>query len=118
MGAAAVYVLAFLRISSPEERTHLMEYGVVAISIYEALKERTSQGRRVPVPALLALSTSSLIGVVDELIQLLLPSRVFDPFDMLVNVLASTTAVTASAALGWARRRVLPTSGATTEPAS
>ena len=48
---------------------------------------------------------TGLIGVIDECIQLLLPSRVFDPIDMLFNVLAAVMAVTASTALGWARKR-------------
>ena len=48
---------------------------------------------------------TALIGVVDECIQWFLPSRVFDPLDMLFNVLAAVMAVTASAALRWARQR-------------
>ena len=104
LGIAATYLLMFARMAAPEERTHLMEYGVVAVFIYEALTERASQGRRVPVPALLAILVTSLLGVLDECIQALLPSRVFDPIDMLFNFLAGVMAVAASAALGWARR--------------
>jgi hypothetical protein len=105
LGVAAAYLMVFVRIEIPEERTHLVEYGVVAVFIYEALKERTSQDRRVPVPALLAVLATSLIGVVDECLQGLLPSRVFDPRDILFNVLAAVMAVAASAALHWARSR-------------
>lgn len=105
LGGAAVYLLMFLRMTaSPEERTHLMEYTVVALLIYEALTERASNGRRVPVPALLAIGATALLGVLDEVIQAVLPSRVFDPLDMLFNVLAAVMAILASVALRWARR--------------
>ena len=104
LGVAAAYVLVFVRMSIPTERSHLIEYGVVALFIHEALTERTSRGRRVPAPALLAVLATGLVGVLDECIQLLLPSRVFDPVDMLFNVLAATMAVTANSALRWARR--------------
>jgi VanZ family protein len=98
--------LVLARMAGPAvERTHLMEYGVVAVFIYEALMERASQGRRVPKPALLAIAATSLLGVLDECIQALLPSRVFDPIDILFNFLAGLMSVLASVALRWARRR-------------
>ncbi len=103
-GVAAAYLLVFVRMAIPE-RTHLVEYGVVAVFIHEALTERASQGRRVPVPALLAVLATALIGVLDECIQAFLPSRVFDPRDILFNVLAGVMAVAASLALAWARRQ-------------
>ena len=104
LGIAAAYILVFVRMSIPTERSHLIEYGVVALFIHEALTERAARGRRVPAPALLAVLATGLVGVLDECIQLLLPSRVFDPVDMLFNVLAAIMAVTASSALRWARR--------------
>ena len=104
-GVAAAYVLVFVRMSIPTERSHLIEYGVVALFIHEALAERARHGRRVPAQTLLAVLTTALIGVVDECIQWFLPSRVFDPLDMAFNVLAAVMAVTASAGLRWARRR-------------
>ncbi len=104
LGVAAVYLLVFLRMALPEERSHLIEYGVVAVFIHEALKERASQNRRVPVPALLAISLTAVVGVLDEGIQLILPSRVFDPIDMGFNALAALMAIVASLALSRARR--------------
>lgn len=47
----------------------------------------------------------TLAVVFDETIQLVLPSRVFDPINMLFNVLAAVMAVAASSALRWARER-------------
>ena len=102
IGIAAVYLMVFARMGIVE-RTHLFEYSIVATLIYEALKERASQGRIVRVPALLAILISSLIGVIDEVIQLFLPNRVFDPIDMGFNALASLMAVLANVVLTWAR---------------
>ncbi len=104
LGVAAAYLFVFVRMTVPAERTHLIEYGVVALFIYEALIERAAQGRRVPVPGVLAIVATSLIGVLDECIQAVLPSRVFDPRDMLFNVLAAVMAIIASTALRWVRR--------------
>ena len=79
VGVTAVYGMAVLRMGgSPEERTHLFEYGIVAVLIYQALSERPQNGRRVPVPALLALVVTALLGWLDEGIQALLPNRVYD----------------------------------------
>lgn len=102
LGIAAVYLMALARMGIPE-RTHVFEYSMVAVLIHEALTERVGQGRRVRVPAILAILISSLIGVLDEYIQLLLPNRVFDPFDMGFNALASVMGVTANVSLAWAR---------------
>ena len=88
-----------------EERSHLIEYGVLGVFTYEALAERARQGRRVPLPPLLAALTTAALGVVDEGIQWFLPTRVFDPQDILFNLLAGTMAIGAVLVLAWARRR-------------
>ena len=79
-GILIVYLLAWIRIgvATPEERTHLFEYSLVAALVHEALLERRENGRRVPVPAILALIISILLGWLDEGIQSLLPNRVYD----------------------------------------
>ena len=97
--------LVFLRMAIPEERSHLIEYGVVAVFIHEALTERASQGRRVPIPALLAVLATAVVGVLDESIQAILPNRVLDPLDIGFNALVGLMAVGASLALARARRR-------------
>ena len=104
-GIAAVYLLVFLRVGVLEERSHLIEYGVLGVFVYAALAERARQGRRVPAPAVLAIVATSAVGLLDEFLQVWVPSRVFDPWDILFNVLAASMAVGASVALGWARRR-------------
>ena len=105
LGVAAAYVLVFVRFTSTEERSHLIEYGVVAAFIHEALEERASQGRFVPFHPLLAVLATALIGVVDEFIQHFIPNRVFDPLDIVFNTMAAALAVAAIAALGWAQKR-------------
>lgn len=103
LGVAVVYLMVFLRMALPE-RSHLIEYGIVASFVYEALMER-SQGRRFFWFGLVAVLFSSLIGAVDEGIQLFLPSRVFDPVDMLFNGLASVMAISARIVVERARHR-------------
>ena len=103
LGIAVVYFMVFFRLTIPE-RSHLFEYSVVAVFIYEALTERARQGRLVPAPALLAILASSLVGAIDEFIQLFLPSRHFDWTDILFNFLASLMAVISMVVLGYARQ--------------
>jgi len=105
VGVVAVYLLVFVRWAFPGERTHLVEYGIVAVFMYEALVERRNMNRKVPVPALLAIFVTSTLGIIDELIQRLLPDRVFDLRDMLFNVLAAVMAVGTCALLANIRRR-------------
>lgn len=103
LGIAVVYYMVLLRMTLAE-RSHIIEYSVVAVFIYEALHERKSQGWSVPVLPLLAIGATTLIGVVDEGIQLFLPSRVFDPTDMLFNLMAAAMAVIGMMGLGGVRR--------------
>ncbi len=104
IGVAAVYLMAFLRLAIPEERTHLVEYGVLGVLIYEALRERAAQGRQVPAPALLAILVASLLGLLDEIVQAVLPNRVFDVRDILFNLGSAAVAVLARVLLERARR--------------
>ena len=50
----SVVLLALLRLTLAE-RSHLIEYGVLAVFIHAALSERAAQGRRVRLPAALAI---------------------------------------------------------------
>ena len=73
-GVAFAYLLLILRSTYlPEERTHLMEYGVVGVFIHAALAERASQGRRVPLAPVVAVVLTATLGAVDEGIQWFLP---------------------------------------------
>ena len=102
LGLTAVYGMAVLRMGvGPEERTHLFEYGVVAVLIYQALHERARGGAGVRVPALSALVVTALLGWLDEGIQALLPNRVYDNFDVLSNAIAALIGIAGSVAIGW-----------------
>ena len=103
LGVMAAYLLVFARMSVPTERSHLIEYGIVAMLIYEALQERVRQGSHVRLPGLLAILLATAIGLVDEGIQAILPDRFFDPIDLGFNALAAAMAVGTSASLAWAR---------------
>ena len=103
-GLRTVYLIAWVRIPIPEERTHLIEYGLVATLIYLALRERKRNGRQVSFPAGLALVMTALLGLLDECIQALLPNRVFDLVDVGFNVLAGLMAIGAIVAIAWGRR--------------
>ncbi len=105
LGAAAVFLLLFLRTAALAERSLLIEYGVLGTFLYAALAERVAQGRSVRLPWLLALTIGTAIGTLDEAIQFFIPDRVFDPVDILFNFLAASIAIVGCAGLGWVNRR-------------
>lgn len=104
-GILAVYLLLFLRVGHPE-RTHLMEYSILAIFIHKALIERKGLRNKMVITGLFAFLTTFSIGVIDELIQLFLPSRVFDPIDILFNSLAAFMTISTSLILFWIKNMV------------
>ena len=70
IGVATAYLLVFTRMTVPTERSHLIEYGVVGVLIYEALIER-ARATAAPCrcrPCSLSSSTVAL-GALDEGIQ-------------------------------------------------
>lgn len=102
LGVTAVYAMALVRMGGTvEERTHLMEYGIVAVFIYQALSERSGNGRRVPAPALLALAATVGLGWLDEGIQALIPDRVYDNLDVFRNSVAAAVGIAGSVVVGW-----------------
>ena len=103
VGIIAIYLLVLLRMAVPEERSHLIEYSVLAIFIHEALKERKKQGIQIKYPALIAIGASGFIGLFDEFIQFFMPNRVFDFLDIGFNLFASILAVTGSVLVSWVK---------------
>ncbi|MDE2944382.1 MAG: VanZ family protein [Gemmatimonadota bacterium] len=112
LGVTAVYAMAVVRMGGTlEERTHLFEYGIVAVLIYQALRERVRNGRRVPAPAVLALVAAVALGWLDEGLQALIPNRVYDNFDVVRNSVAAAIGIAGTVAVGWVnehldRRRI------------
>lgn len=89
VGIAIIFVTAWLRIGTLEERTHLFEYGLVAALLHEVLLERWGNGRFHQNPTLFALILAFCLGFLDEIIQAFLPNRVFDPVDIFFNTVAA-----------------------------
>ncbi len=105
LGVVAVYSMVLTRIGIPEERTHLFEYGLVGILVYQALAERLRERGSAWAPAVLAIVITALLGLIDEGIQAALPNRYFAMRDVGFNVLAGFMAVASTLALRWAQRR-------------
>ena len=105
LGLLAVYLLLFLRLGLAE-RTHLMEYSVLAVFIYQALSERHKNGFKVIKPAFLATGITCLIGVLDEFMQLFIPNRVFDLNDIIFNCLAALAAIISTLSLEMLRNKM------------
>ncbi|HRC85997.1 MAG TPA: hypothetical protein PK413_10345 [Thermoanaerobaculia bacterium] len=110
LGIALGYAAVFPFAVAPEERLHLIEYGGLALLIFGALSERSrarvgAGGRPWPLRlrALVALLLTSLLGFGDELIQGLLPSRVYDLRDVAFNAAAAALALAAAGLLEWSR---------------
>lgn len=90
----AVSALLVTRTGIPlVERSHLIEYGLLAVLIFHALDARRAAGGAVRWVALPAIGGTALLGLVDEAIQAVLPGRVFDPRDLLFNGLAAVSTV-------------------------
>lgn len=104
LGIAFVYLWTLARMFVPEERTHLIEYSIVALFMHRALVERRRNGRPVPLPAVITIVAVALLGLLDEAVQWFVPGRHFDLHDVGFNVLAGLMATTASVAVAAARR--------------
>lgn len=105
LGIVGVFLIASARLGIAEERTHLFEYGLLGALVYHALAERRSNGSSVPSPALIAVTLTVFLGILDEVIQWLLPNRVFDLRDVGFNVGAALVAVVGSASVAAIRQR-------------
>lgn len=93
-GVIAVYGMALLRMDiTTSERSHMFEYGLLSILIYEALIERKLNGVNVKVPVLTSILGAGTIGLLDECIQYFISYRVFDIVDIGFNYLASVFGV-------------------------
>ena len=76
----------------------------MAVLIHQALVERTHKGRYVPLPAVLAIDLTALLGWLDEGIQWIMPNRIYDIRDVAFNALAALMAIVASLVLERVRR--------------
>ncbi|HEX7150475.1 MAG TPA: VanZ family protein [Thermoanaerobaculia bacterium] len=97
---AGLYGAAILPMSSPEEKIHFIEYGVVALLAEGSAPQRWSATKKYLGAALFVLAA----GWGDELIQALLPSRYYDLRDVAFNAAAGVIALVALAAVRFSRR--------------
>lgn len=105
LGIVTVCAMVVVRMGVPlAERTHLFEYGLVAVLVHRALVERRLGGRGVKAPAACAMAATALLGWIDEGIQALIPNRVYDFRDVWMNALAGVMAIAASLVLNQVRR--------------
>ena len=70
--------------SNPEEAIHFVEYGVLSVLVYRALVHRV-RDYSVFVTATIIVGT---VGIIDEWMQWITPSRVWDLRDIQINVVA------------------------------
>jgi hypothetical protein len=76
------YLLNVIRL--PQERFHLVEYGLLALLVYRALNSDIRDERIYFYTTFLVM----VFGFIDEFIQLLLPNRYYDIRDVLVNTVS------------------------------
>jgi len=74
-------IILFLinKIERPEERIHFLEYGILGALIFKATGKGTKQN-------IFAIILLFIIAVIDELIQYILPNRVGDIRDIVMNL--------------------------------
>jgi len=82
IGGLISWVIWSLR-AHPEEAFHLVQYGVLSLLLFRALSHRF---RDPSIYAIVALIGAAL-GILDELIQWMVPQRYFDYRDIGINVL-------------------------------
>jgi hypothetical protein len=82
------YGLALFWLAIPEERFHLLQYGILCFLCDRALPASLRGWRR----HLLVIALVCLAGIGDELIQWLRPNRVGDLRDVIINTVAAILA--------------------------
>lgn len=78
------YVIALRMIELSIERIHFIEYGLLSIFVFKALRHSIQNKRIYAWAALIAFA----FGCIDEGIQYFLPNRFFDVKDIAVNAVA------------------------------
>ena len=105
IGIMTVYLLLFLRLGLPE-RSHLIEYSALCLAIHQALLERKRQGKKIAYIEFWAFAITSLIGSIDEIIQVFIPNRVFDVNDILFNCITAFMAIGVSSVIQYFREKL------------
>ena len=75
------------------DRTHLFEYGLLALLLRESLHARGEAGASVRFAGAWTLGAITLLGAIDEGLQILMPDRVGSLRDLMVDALAGLVVV-------------------------
>ncbi len=82
----ALYIYSTLRLwSAPEEAIHFLEYGLLGFLLFKALKFHTKD---VGI-YFIAFFIGCLVGIFDEILQWIVPLRIWDIRDVGLNALSS-----------------------------
>ncbi|MDL1958603.1 MAG: VanZ family protein [Deltaproteobacteria bacterium] len=84
VGIGILLVAGALLVNFPEERIHLVEYGLIGLMLGWALAGISRWPEWWPLGVVLVW----MVGLGDELIQAVLPNRVYDVRDIVLNGLA------------------------------
>ena len=104
IGMAAITTMFLFRLGV-SERSHIMEFSVLAIFIHLALSERyrnTSTDMKIMI---FSFFLTVFFGLIDEGIQFFLPDRVFDLDDIYFNLIAAAMAIGGMGIFRWLRRQ-------------
>ena len=83
------YAAGLISLKLPIERIHFVEYGLLAFLVFRALRHY-SGGKALYLYSGIAVFG---VGFIDEAIQYILPNRVFDARDVIVNSAAGVLAL-------------------------
>ncbi len=78
---AVLVIWAWRLMGQPEETVHFLEYGVLGVLLYRALRIRIQDSSVLVAGALIGI----LVGIFDEIIQWLVPGRFWDFRDIVLN---------------------------------
>jgi len=93
--------LVFFYCEYPAERFHLVEYGVLVICTYWCLKVRMKSFRIY----LVVIIYTCLVGLLDEIVQGILPNRVYEFKDITINWTSSLLATGLLIGVTWQRSK-------------
>lgn len=92
-GFIVIVALLLLGLSVPEERVHFLQYGLMALLARRALEGTSPERGRAAYGIVGAAVLSSALGLLDEILQGSLPSRVFDWRDVGMNATGTSLAL-------------------------
>lgn len=81
VGIVGIAVIWVWQLRGKAEALHWVEYGVLGVLAFHALRSRLPDTGVYPV----AVALTALIGTVDEILQWLMPGRFFDLADIVLN---------------------------------